>query len=582
MIILKKQDNLHLSKSLYVWRWLRSGGFLLLVIAAGALVLRLSIINPVGRELWPGPDAPEYAETARRLAYLEGYGGINVSGVIFPSRYPIFFPLFLVPTVWIYNGDAMNYCQIMAVLGALSVLITGIFVWSFMGRIEAAVLAALLVALSPCHILFSHFVMSDLVMLILYQLLVLLAFYHHHKAPGVLGVLTAGVLVGSLLAVRIASMPLVLAGAAFYVFCLRRQWKLILLFVAGAAFFPLLEALNRIVSFGTVFATGYEYYVPSYRAGSGFKTFDLAWILKNEGGERIPNIIYFGRMLVGIDDSLIHLPWILGIFALLGSLVLLVRRPSFSNKYLFKVLFLIVGPLGLVVLHMAYFWQRPRMILSIVFILAVLFVIALDWVTREIAGFFPLQNAARETVSRGLFIALGIVSLLLPAKAAINARHFPVSPEGLTKELRQQVQKIGSPVFVTNLGVLRSRNLLFPGNTDDNPVILSISDCLLHDEHVFRNNRIEPFYRQKTNPKFAPAVGRWSSPEHGGSGTVELDQASLQVIRDKLGGKEALILLRPDEKANAVIEAWKADSRWELTNKGFLGSFEHWSARAQF
>ncbi len=474
----------------------------------------------------------------------------------------------------------MQYCQSMAVLGGLSVLLTGIFAWSFVRRIEAAVLAALFVALSSCHILSSHFVMSDLVMLVLYQLLVLLAFHHRERVPGFLGVLTAGLLVGALLALRIASMPLVLAGGAFYLFYLRRQWKLIILFAAGAVFFPLIEVLNRIVSFGTLFATGYEYYVPSYRAGSGFKPFDFAWILENEGGERIPNVIYFGKMLVGIDDALIHAPWVLGFFAILGSVLLLVRRPSFSNEYLFKVLFLIAGPLGLVVLHMAYFWQRPRMILLMVFALAVLFVVSLDWVARKIANLFPLQNATRERVNLGLFIVLGITSLLLPAQAAMHARRFPVPPEGLTKELRQQVQKIGSPVFVTNLGVLRSRNLLFPGNAADLPFILSVSDCLFHDEHVYRSNRQEPLYRQKSNPRFAPAVGRWSSSEHGGSGIVELEQRSLQLIRDKLRGKEALILLRPDEKANAVIEVWKADTRWEVKSKGHIGPFEHWSARA--
>jgi len=476
----------------------------------------------------------------------------------------------------------MQYCQSMAVLGGLSVLLTGIFAWSFVRRIEAAVLAALFVALSPCHILFSHFVMSDVVMLILYQLLVLLAFYHRERVPGFLGVLTAGLLVGALLALRIASMPLVLAGGAFYLFCLRRKWKLIILFAAGAVFFPLIEVLNRIVSFGSLFATGYEYYVPSFRPDSGFKPFDFAWIIGNEGGERIPNVIYFGKMLVGIDHSLIHAPWVLGFFALLGSILLLVRRPSFSNEYLFKILFLIVGPLGLVVLHMAYFWQSPRMILLMVFVLAVLFVVSLDWVARKIANLFPLQNAARKRVNLGLFVVLGIISLLLPAQAAMHARRFPVPPEGLTKELRQQVQKIGSPVFVTNLGVLRSRNLLFPGNAADPPFILSVSDCLFHDEHVYRNNRQEPLYRQKSNPRFAPAVGRWSSSEHGGSGIVELEQRSLQIIRDKLRGKEALILLRPDEKANAVIEVWKADTRWEVKSKGHIGPFEYWSARALF
>lgn len=579
---MKKQDNLKISNYLYVWKWLRSGGFLLLLIAGSSIILRLSIINPVGRELWPGPDAHEYVEAARRLAYLEGYGGINISGVIFPSRYSIFFPLFLIPFVWIFNGDAMQFCQSMAVLGGLSVLLTGIFAWSFVRRIEAAVLAALFVALSPCHILFSHFVMSDLVMLMLYQLLVLLAFCYYDKVPGLLEVLVAGLVVGALFAIRIASIPLVLTGGAFYLLRLRRQWKLIMLFAAGAALFPLLEVLNRLVSFGTVFATGYDYYAPSYWADSGFKPFYLGWITESEGGERTPNFIYFSKMLVGIDDSLIHAPWVLGFLALLGSMLLLVRRPSFTNEYLFKVLFLTVGPLGLVVLHMAYFWQRPRMILLIVFVLAVLFVVSLDWIVKQMVNLFSLQSATREKVNRALFIVLGIVSLILPAKAAMNARHFPVPPEGITKELRQQVQKIGSPVFVTNLGVLRSRNLLFPGNAADLPFILSISDCLLHDEHVYRNNRQEPLYQIKTNLEVAPAVGRWSSSEFGGSGTVELERKSLQLIRDKLQGREALILLRPDEKANAVIEVWKADTRWEVKSKGRMGSFEHWSARALF
>jgi 4-amino-4-deoxy-L-arabinose transferase-like glycosyltransferase len=561
---------------------MRSGGFLLVVVSVGAIILRLSISNPVGKELWPGPDAPEYADTARRLAYLEGYGGIDISGVVFPSRYPIFFPLFLVPTVWIWNGDAMHYCQSMAVLGGLSVLLTGIFVWSLLKRIEAAVLAALLVALSPCHILHSHFVMSDLVMLILYQLLILLAFYHCNNAPASVGVGMAGLVVGALLAIRIASIPLVFAGGAFYVLRLRRQWKLLVLFVAGATVFPLLEALNRLVSFGTILSNGYHYYAPAYWAESGFKLFSFKWIMENEGGARIPNIIYFGRMLVGIDGSLIHAPWALGCLSLLAIILLLVRRPSLANEYLFKVLLLIIGPLGLVLLHLAFYWQRPRMMLSMVFILAVLFVISLDWITRQVAHRLRLQNAGRLMASRGLFIVLGIVSLILPAEAAMHARHFPIPPEGFTEELRKEVQKINSPVLVTNLGVLRSRNLLFPGSAANRTLIISISDSLFHDEHAFRINLEKPLYPRKPNAPLAPAIGRWSSSKEGGSGTLELDQRTLELISNRLGGEEALILLHPDEKAQMVIEAWNANAGWEIANRGHLGPFEYWSARPRY
>lgn len=559
-------------------KWLSDGGWLLLSISFAALWVRLAVSNPLGSELWPQPDAVEYAETARRLAAFHG-AGLDLSGVVFPSRYPLTFPLLFVPVVWMLGGQALLYWKAMAVLGALSVLLGAVFARRLTGSLGAAALVGALMALSPAHISASHFVMSDLGLLLLFELLLLLAWKHTQQIPTIWEALLAGALTGAMAAMRPAALPLSAAGALYYLLRLAKRGTPLAAFLAGACLFPAVEALNRFVYFGSILENGYAYYLPSFRPGSGFKPVSLAWITRIGGGHAVPNYLFYGRMLVGTDPALVRAPWgAAGVLALAGCVVAVVQCAGSARK-LFGALLLFAGPVGLALLQMAYFWQDPRMVLPLLIPVAVCGAFALEWGGSQTLRLGLLARRQSRWLKAAMWAALLAGALVMPMKGLQAAMSFPTPRDGFTPQLHKQLGQLAPRVVLTNLGVLRVRNLLFGQRPDRDLLVVSMSDALLDDEHAYRNNRLPAWGRQLTAARQAPVLVRWPYPDYTGSGQPELQRKTLDLVRQKLAGDKALLLFKPTPSASTLVRLWAADPAWKLQPLGKFGSFEAWSAQ---
>jgi len=212
------------------------------------LVVRTGFAN--GRELWPMPDAVEYAAIAVNLD--RGLGPVlHFGGISYPCRYTIGYPLILAAAYPLLGYKPERFCLVTALTALIA--IAGLYIltlWAF--DRPSAILAGLLLATSPHFIGLSTCVVSDVPALAVVVLAVL-AFLYAEEKESLVASLLCGLLAGLAATIRVTNGA-ILAGilaAALLVRPRRLGFARVMAFAIGFAAFPGLQVWVNLHYFGS-------------------------------------------------------------------------------------------------------------------------------------------------------------------------------------------------------------------------------------------------------------------------------------------------------------------------------------------
>ncbi|MBM4247584.1 MAG: hypothetical protein FJ148_27985 [Deltaproteobacteria bacterium] len=271
-------------------------------------------------DLRPRPDALEYEEAARSLAEGRGYR-LWIGGDAYPPRYPPGMSLLLAaatPLTGTAPGSGVRVVLLCALAG-----IAGTFVLTrSAGGNATGLAAALVVAVSPLHVLWSRAVISDVPATAAVAWIAAWTVAVLRRRAGTAERVALGVACGLTVCIR---QPLALVAAAVCATTfllpqadlrerLRRATATACGVLLGVA--PLLAMNARL--FGSPLRSGYGYWAP-------FAGFALGQATAARPHERPSNLVTYGAQLVG--DGAFH-PWTGGVLLVLGTLVALRLGPA--------------------------------------------------------------------------------------------------------------------------------------------------------------------------------------------------------------------------------------------------------------
>ncbi len=299
-----------------------------------------------GLELMPWPDGLEYAASAVNLAAGRG-AVLHFGGYTYPSRYTGGYPLMLA-TLFARGSILRVSTSFLAFpFGMISVFVLFWLVRRLFGR-AAAVIAALILALSPVFITYSSLVMSDVptlcVTLFAVCALLTAAPDEAPQSPSWMRMpawLTFGLFAGFSTIIRPTNVT-ILAGLALCVVMVpleRRDLRSLLAAATAIAIgfaIPVAWQLHQnSINLGSAFASGYAWWVPEVY-GAGGKTFSTAYLF----GPTMPrnphgNVLVYATTLLGLDGMLgdpgnaryFLYPFAAAVFAIVGFVAIL-RPPG--------------------------------------------------------------------------------------------------------------------------------------------------------------------------------------------------------------------------------------------------------------
>jgi 4-amino-4-deoxy-L-arabinose transferase-like glycosyltransferase len=349
-------------------------GFALLLIA------RTGFAN--GQELWPMPDAVEYAAMAVNLD--RGLGPVvHFAGNTYPARYTIGYPLMLAAAYPMVGHQPERLCLVTAFTALLA--IAGLYLltlWMF--DRASAVIAAGLLATSPYFLGLSTCVLSDVPSLAVITLAVLAFLYAEGKGSLIASAL-CGLLVGWAITIRVTNGAILIGmfAAVALVHPRKLDFKRIVAFALGILPFPMAQAWANAHSLGSPFANGYAFWRPDLY-GSGFEAFAFRYLFAPElPGIAHGSLISYALAMLGLDGllgqldlgmelrTLLHsryawYPFPVVIFIGLG--VFFLRREK-RNATTMRAIYLGVGFLAsLLLIYLFYFYLDPRFLMPGLFI----------------------------------------------------------------------------------------------------------------------------------------------------------------------------------------------------------------------
>lgn len=438
-----------------------------LVIILVAAVFILYLPAYWAGSLIPQADAGEYAVAANNLAHLRP-DHLTLLHHSYPSRYPFGFPLLLAPFYWLPHATLANGIYGVFVSALVAVVAVYGLTRAVSGRF-AAVIAALSLLLSPTVVIFSHYLLSEMVSTALVALGGLFLYRAamsdvHQRRRWWLALL--GGVTGLAILVHLTNLLLLpaLALALFLNSRIRADGRRALLAVAAAPSLALLVlALYDKLTFGAATATGYRLWRPDWYH-SLHTTFAFAYALHRHpmetGGPLTPfgNIAYYAHLFVALVPSRwLALPLVIGLIALL-----LDRHPAVRTLMIFSLAFSLLT-LGL---YSVYFFQGIRFLLPLVPFMACAIGRGM-----AIGGRWLLGRAASHRILRPCGVASGlavigitVLGLALGVRPALqesylyqrfvrdNPAPFPAPVEAETMALYGTVAPQGS-IVVTDLFV---------------------------------------------------------------------------------------------------------------------------------
>jgi 4-amino-4-deoxy-L-arabinose transferase-like glycosyltransferase len=355
---------------------------ILALILGLALLLIASRGFASGQELWPIPDAIEYAAMAVNLD--RGLGPVfHFGGNTYPGLHPIGYPLILAAAYPLLGRRPERLCMVTALMTLVA--IAGLYIltlWAF--DRPSAVLAALLLAASPHFLVLSTCVTSDVPSLAVVALVVLAFLYAEEKESWAASAL-CGLLAGMAVIIRFTNGAILVGmlAAAILVRPRRLQFPRVMAFAIAFLAFPGLQALANWHYLGSPLSSGYAFWLPdAFRSVSA--PFELrAFFVPTDPANRHGNFVSYALALLGLDGlfgqlnlgtefgTLDHAryalyPFPAAVFAGLGLFLALGRRRIACRM---RAVYLGLGFLASILLiYLFYFWTDPRFILPALFI----------------------------------------------------------------------------------------------------------------------------------------------------------------------------------------------------------------------
>ncbi|MGB8683594.1 MAG: glycosyltransferase family 39 protein, partial [Candidatus Binatus sp.] len=335
-----------------------------------------------GQELWPMPDAVEYAATAVNLD--RGLGPVlHFGGNTYPSRYTIGYPLILAAAYPILGRKPERLCLVTALTALIA--IAGLYLLTLwvLDR-PSAIVAGLLLATSPHFLGLSTCVLSDVPSLAVVILAVLTFLYAEEKQSLAASAL-CGILVGLAVTIRVTNGAILIGmiAAALLVQPRRAQFVRVTAFAIGFIVFPGLQTWLNLRYLGSPLSNGYAFWLPQYYS-SVFQPFKLSYlVMPPDPSSRHGNSVTYAIAMLGLDGVLGQLtvgtelrtliraryalyPFPVVIFAGLGVFFALHRKRS---ARMMRAVYLGLGFLAsLLLIYLLYFCVDPRFMLPALFI----------------------------------------------------------------------------------------------------------------------------------------------------------------------------------------------------------------------
>jgi hypothetical protein len=318
--------------------------------------------------LGPAPDTPDYIGGAMSL--LRGAYVVDWDG---PPRTPIYppgFSLLLLPAVALGGPTASVWVPYIA---ALLLGLVSLFVAVRISSFIAAPLAVFFVLFASAPRDLALLVLTDLPQAALAVCIAALLMFGRGRPA----LLAAGVLSGALVWVRLASIPLLVAGVL--ALTARSDWRrAAAVYLTASMPLVFLLGLWQWATYGSPFTTGYQVVGAGPDGNGSFGSlFSVAYMLGppaavdgpvHGGAARIwelPNLVFYGLELLGAD-SFLSRPGVgaLGLFALI-----VFARDTGARGVLGRFgLALTAGTLGV---YVPYFYQSGRFLMAPAAILAI-------------------------------------------------------------------------------------------------------------------------------------------------------------------------------------------------------------------
>ncbi len=335
-----------------------------------------------GQELWPMPDAVEYAATAVNLD--RGLGPVlHFGGNTYPSRYTIGYPLILAAAYPILGRKPERLCLVTALTALIA--IAGLYLLTLwvLDR-PSAIVAGLLLATSPHFLGLSTCVLSDVPSLAVVILAVLTFLYAEEKRSLAASAL-CGILVGLAVTIRVTNGAILIGmiAAALLVQPRRAQFVRVTAFAIGFIVFPGLQTWLNLHFLGSPLSNGYAFWLPQYYS-SVFQPFKLSYlVMPPDPSSRHGNSVTYAIAMLGLGGVLGQLtvgtelrtliraryalyPFPVVIFAGLGVFFALHRKRS---ARMMRAVYLGLGFLAsLLLIYLLYFCVDPRFMLPALFI----------------------------------------------------------------------------------------------------------------------------------------------------------------------------------------------------------------------
>lgn len=344
---------------------------LLLLIVLAAIALRY--VNPYFLADLPiVPDSAQYATSGYNLAEGKGFC-IFINDLKLPPQYPPGFPLMLAPFYRLTGLELHGAIYLILAFSLLSILLCYFLAREVFGR-GAALLAALLLAVSPLYVGYSQVLISDMAS----NSFIILGLWLAWRAAGrerlsPLLWLFAGASCGFSASVHLLSGVTVIPLAAAAVLASGGRFRRLLpvLFLSAAGFIAGLSPflLNNHISFGSVLSTGYDYWS---RWGAGERNFALAYALRNtavsEAGSRTGNIGYYLLHFLGLSWPTLFAPYFPAVLLLSffgGASCLRGKKEAGRGDFVFTVM---TASLTVVLMALLFFYsfQMSKFLLPIV------------------------------------------------------------------------------------------------------------------------------------------------------------------------------------------------------------------------
>ena len=426
----------------------------LILLFALVLIHRNGFAN--GEELWPMPDAVEYAETA--IDMDRGLGPVlHFAGDTYPTRYTIGYPLLLAVAYPLVGRRPELLCLATALMALVA--IAGLYLltqWAF--DRPSAIIAALLLATSPYFIGLATCVMSDVPSLAT-TLLVALTFLYAEENGSPIAAALCGFIAGWAVTIRITSIVILIGMAAALMLVKTRRIRIeqIVAFAVGFAVLPGVQASVNSHYFGSPFGNGYAFWRPDlYR--SHFELFDARYLFhpsveKNIHGNLIAYLFallgldgIWGRLRIGMElRPLLHsryslYPFVAAIFAALGLMFAEEERRPIA----LRAIYFGAGVFGaLLLIYLFYFGQDVRFLMPGIFIVLAL------------AGYGVA--AANRAFTSG-WIRAGVVVLDLVLAGAVALETFsrlatPGVDSKVVAEVHALKPRVANSVLVTDISL---------------------------------------------------------------------------------------------------------------------------------